>query len=286
MKLLIRAFLAVLLVLAVVGCEKVVYRDREPEPEPPPPPPPGLTGTWNRTATFVEDGQMRTEVMYLTLTAERFIEGFVLLNADGMVIDDWHHQGTWEATDTTITKVWGDPATDSVVKSFYWGDAQHGSIFVNCWTCDHRETSYERMERIAPDVLDPANLFGTWSLQTEEGVTSVTIAPDGTFLYTFPEPGKTELNTITGKGSLDLDNYYINLTDLVRYDADNGETRVFLGFLDGVDGTGRVAFAPAPNGIRVSPLWSEPPADMLLHQAFGHELEPYGNYWMLLTKPQ
>ena len=285
MKLLLRAVLMGALVLAVAGCEKVVYRD--PEPIPPAPTPPGLTGTWKYESTYVEDGQMLTETMFLTLVGERFIEGFAKYDAAGVEVDDWFHQGGWEATDTTITKRWSlddNGATDSVTKSFYWGDDQHGSIFVHCWTCDDPATNYQRMERIAPTVLQPANLFGTWSYEQEHGVVSIAIAADGSFLFTFPEQGTADRNTITGKGTLDLDNYVINLTDLVRYDAENGETRVFLGYLDVADGIGRIAFAPAPNGIRVSDVWNEPPTNMRLHEALGHRLRPYGNYWRLFTK--
>ena len=285
MNLLLRAVLVGLLVLAVAGCEKVVYRDREPDPPPPSPTPPGLAGTWSYSTTYDRDGQMVTQTMWVTFIGERFIEGFVLHDDNGMLIDDWYAQGGWEAADTTITKIWDPAPGNSVTKDFFWGDDQHDTIFVQCWTCDDPATEYWRLKRIDPAVIQPDNLFGTWSHQTEDaGVIRITIAQDRSFLYTFPEGGTEEVNRITGKGTLDLGNYFIDLTDLVSFDAATGETRIFLGYHDEADGTGRLAFAPAPNGIRVSSLWSEPPTNMRLHQAYGDTLRPYGDYEKAFTK--
>ena len=247
------------------------------EEQPKPEPLPTLSGTYRSTNTFIEDGRTLTEVMLLTLIGERFIESFAVYDADGQTVDDWHHQGAWTADDAMIEKRW-DPGEDgSVAKKYYWGDARRSVLFVECWTCDDQERDFTRLQRV-PDALPVADLFGTWTLLEEgDGSTwTLMISPDATFslLKVWPDGGRFH---ITGKGAIDLENYFINLTELTRHREDREDSPWW-------DGVGRVAFAPdTDGGIRVSWPWHEPP--IVNARAEGEDPEdPYGNYWMLFKK--
>ena len=93
--------------------------------------------------------------------------------------------------------------------------------------------------------------MGTWSNVFDGTTWSVTIAADGTFTVTEARDDYAEV--ISGAGSIDLTNYFINLTALTTQFGD-AEPKQYE------EGVGRAAFAPAHNGkIRMSPPWHEPP---------------------------
>ena len=125
MKLLLRAVVMSMLVLAIAGCQKVVYRDREPEPEPTPPPPPGIEGTWEFVDSFQEDGTTIHDHVLVTFTKERYIEAYESRDSDGMLIDRWVLRGTWKVSAGTITKTYDEYGHDmrlmgSVKKAYFW----------------------------------------------------------------------------------------------------------------------------------------------------------------------
>ena len=274
----IMASAAIVAAVVLTGCSGAVKPTMEERPEPEPLP--TLAGTWRSTSSFIEDGRTLTEVMLLTLIGERFIESFAVYDADGQTVDDWHHQGAWTADDAMIEKRW-DPGEDgSVAKKYYWGDARRSVLFVECWTCDDQERDFTRLQRV-PDALPVADLFGTWMLTEDGGEATWTlmILPDATFsLLKVSLDG--ERFHITGKGAIDLENYFINLTELTRHRED-GEDGPW-----GVGGVGRAAFAPGTDGwmIRVSWPWHEPPIRDALVESGREDPEPYGNYWMLFKK--
>ena len=217
--------------------------------------------------------------MLLTLIGERFIESVAQYDAEGQTVSDGHHQGGWTADDAIIEKRWHPGEDGSVAKKYYWGDARRSVLFVECWTCDHQERDFTRLERV-PDALSVADLFGTWTLlEKGDGSTwTLMISPDATFslLKVWPDGGRFH---ITGKGAIDLENYFINLTELTRHRED-GEDGPWGG------GVGRAAFAPGTDGgIRVSWPYHEPPImNALAESDEDVELDPYGNYWMLFEK--
>ena len=239
---------------------------------------PTLIGTWQSTDTFVEDGRTLTEVMLLTLIGERFIESFALYDAEGQKLDDWPGQGGWTADDAMIEKRWHPGEDGSVAKKYFWGDAGRTVMYVQCWECDHHDANFARLKRV-PDALPVADLFGTWMFTQEgdEATWTLMISPDETFslLSVSPDGGRFH---ISGKGRVDLENYFIHLTELTRH-REGREDEPWW------DGVGRAAFAPGTDGgIRVSWPLHEPPI-MDARAARGEdELEPYGNYWMLFEK--
>ena len=242
---------------------------------------PTLIGTWQSTNTFVEDGRTLTEVMLLTLIGERFIESHASYDAEGQTVGVGHDQGGWTADDAMIEKRWHPGEDGSVAKKYFWGDAGRTFMYVQCWTCDHHHANFARLERV-PDALPVADLFGTWMLTEEGGEATWTlmISPDATFslLRVNPDGGRFH---ISGKGTVDLENYFIHLTELTRHSHREGREDMPWG-----GGVGRAAFAPAVNGgIHVSWPWHEPPIiDARAERDENVELEPYGNYWMLFEK--
>ena len=268
------AIAAIVAAVVLTGCTGAVKPTMEERPEPEPLP--TLAGTWRSTNNFIEDGRTLTQVMLLTLIGERFIESFEVYDAEGPT-GDWHHQGAWTADDAMIEKRWRPGEDGSVAKKYYWGDDRRGVLFVECWTCDHQAQDFTRLERV-PDALSVANLFGTWTLLEEEGGSTWTlmISPDATFSLLKVRPDGRRFH-ITGKGAIDLENYFINLTELTSHQED-GEDSPWQ------DGVGRAAFAPGTDdGIRVSWPWHEPP--IVNARAEGEDPEdPYGNYWMLFKK--
>ena len=264
------AIAAIVAAVVLTGCTGAVKPTMEERPEPEPLP--TLAGTWQSTSSFIEDGRTLTEVMLLTLIGERFIESIAQYDAEGQTVSDWHHQGGWTADDAMIEKRWHPGEDGSVAKKYYWGDAQRSVLFVECWTCDDQEQEFTRLQRVPDAALPVADLFGTWTyFQKDDGSTwTLMISPDATFslLKVWPDGGRFH---ITGKGAIDLENYFINLTELTRHRED-GEDGPWLG------GVGRAAFAPGTDGgIRVSWPHHEPPI-------VTEGEDPYGNYWMLFKK--
>ena len=263
------AIAAIVAAVVLTGCTGAVKPTMEERPEPEPLP--TLAGTWRSTSSFIEDGRTLTEVMLLTLIGERFIESFAQYDAEEQTVSAWHHQGGWTADDAMIEKRWHPGEDGSVAKKYYWGDAQRSVLFVECWTCDDQEREFTRLQRV-PDALSVADLFGTWTLLEEDDGSTWTlmISPDATFSLLKVWPAGRRFH-ITGKGAIDLENYFINLTELTSHQED-GEDYPWRG------GVGRAAFAPGTDGgIRVSWPGHEPP---IVTEGEG----PYGNYWMLFKK--
>jgi hypothetical protein len=280
---------AVLAVVVMAGCSAATGRATEPEPKPEPtpaPPPPGIQGSWSWSTTYINEAdETYTESLLLTFTAGgRFIEAWRETDVDGNERDLWHHQGRYSIDDTTITKSFHDPYHEDglqsgmVVKQYYWGDDEHSVLYVSSWR--HNETSpvFFRMARVTDALPELAGLVGTWSEQhyNDGNMTTlwtVTIGADGSFEIKEEQPNGY-VETHWGTGTVDLDNYVIDLTDVMIRNGVDGEPEVWE------TGVGRVAFAPAHDGrLRVSPLWDEPPYEV----ETGNEW-PYGHYFLRVQK--
>ena len=192
MKLLFNVALVSLLVFAILGCDTVVYRDREPEP---PPTAPGLSGVWQHTGSWDReiDGEWQQVGHYtdtLTLTSNRYIIWRTYYPTDGPasgvtgvrypdeIEDDPYHRiwppfGTWESTDSTITKIWdenhdNDGATPRVERSstaaYYWLNTSHSKLMMPSWAWQDPGsepsdfTEYVLYERVS----EPQSVLGVW----------------------------------------------------------------------------------------------------------------------------
>lgn len=276
---------AVLAVVVMAGCSAATGKaEPEPTPEPTPepaPPPPGIQGTWSWSTTYIEDGRTETESLLLTFTAGgRFIESQKRSDVDGNETDFWYQQGGWMADDTTITKTYHEPyhnQSGMVVKQYYWGDDEHSVLYVSAWGDNDTSPVFFRMARVTDALPELAGLIGTWSEQhyydNMTTLWTVTIGADGSFEIKEEQPDGVEIHS--GTGTIDLDNYVINLTGVMIRNGVDGEPEVWE------TGVGRVAFAPAHDGrLRVSPLWDEPPYEV----DEDDNAMPYGNYFLRVQK--
>ena len=230
-------------------------------------------------------GGPKTESLLLTFTAGgRFIESHKRSDVDGNEIDFWYQQGEWMADDTTITKAYHEPYDDGlqsgmVEKRYYWDDDEHSVLYVSSWGHNDTSPEFSRMARVTDALPELAGLIGTWSQQHYDNngnmttLWTVTIGADGSFeIKDEQSNGNVEIHS--GTGTIDLDNYVINLTGVMIRNGVDGEPEVWE------TGVGRVAFAPAHDGrLRVSPLWDEPPYEV----ETGNEW-PYGHYLLRVQK--
>ena len=189
------------------------------------------------------------------------------------------------ADDTTITKVYHEPYSDDgpqsgmVVKQYYWADDEHSVLYVSSWGHNDTSPEFSRMARVTDALPELAGLIGTWSEQRYDDngnmtTWTVTIGADGSFEIKEEQPnGYVEIHS--GTGTIDLDNYVINLTGVMIRNGVDDEPEVWE------TGVGRVAFAPAHDGrLRVSPLWDEPPYEVDEND----NAMPYGDYFLRVQK--
>ena len=300
LKLLLKGLLMGVLVFAVAGCQKVVYRDREPEPAPTPPPPPGIEGTWEFVDSYQEeDGTTINESGLVTFTKERYVEAFESRDSDGMLVDRWTLRGTWQESGGTITKTYDEHGHDgvrlmgSVEKAYFWGDNAHDTLWVQEWRDRSRSrgqvfTRLTRVKQALPTTSEA--ITGTWRFLHRSGTEwKLTITPEGAFEMAWARDHPENPNWLRGQVvSIDVQNLYVYLSGLTRYVAGDDVTRRFLSHLsDTADGTGRIAFAPAHGGdIIVSNPWNEPPNIAIMHEYADWEDQPYGSYWMRFSKVQ
>ena len=267
------AVLAVLAVVVMAGCSAAMSPatiKAEPEPTPEPAPPPGIQGTWSRETDYIENGSSFTESVLLTfVSGGRFIESWERTEA-GEVVDDWTERGGWTDNDgTSITRRWHVYATDSFVsfeKRYYWGNAEHSVLYVECWRCDHIDSALWRLTRVANPLPD---LEGTWVFDggDDEQSHSMTIA-GADISYTVVEVDGSEF-TVTGTGTLNPDTLAFHVTGATN---DDGEL-----LFD--DGQAVLALAPAHNAaIVVSTFWEEQDTEERPEET------PYGGYFRKFTR--
>ena len=105
--------LAALVFLA--GCQRAVSK---PDPEPEPPAAALLQGSWRVSGVWDDDGVvLGSWVQTLTFTASRWVDVRAYIYADtGLPESPWpdREQGSWSATDDTITMSWYDAGDDEV----------------------------------------------------------------------------------------------------------------------------------------------------------------------------
>ena len=259
---------AVLAVVVMAGCSAATGKaEPEPTPEPtPPPPPPGIQGTWSRSSAYIENGSSFTESTLLTLVSSgRYIESWERTEA-GEVVEDWRKRGGWTDNDgMSITRRWQTDSFVSFEKIYYWGNAEHSVLYVECWDCDHITSSLWRLTRVANPLPD---LEGTWVFDGDDDEKhSMTIAGVD-ISYTLTNEDGSD-STITGTGTLNPDTLAIHVTGATW---DDGE--LLFG-----DGQGVLAIAPAHNGaLVVSTFWDEKDTED------EPEKFPYGGYHRIFTR--
>ena len=161
-------FAAVVAVLLIAACSQAVKSEPEPKP-----PKPTLIGTWQFTWPEKDDDGMivRTEILTLTFTnAGRFIDFYLVRDAEGNIEERWRETGTWTATQDTVTKTYHrwDEQNDrrfeeptTVTKHYQWGDEARDVLFVHHWGSESEEHNYDRGVRLKNPI--PYPLTGIWT---------------------------------------------------------------------------------------------------------------------------
>ena len=252
------------------------------KPEPEPEPLPTLVGTWRSAVenTWIDSdtGQMMSSSTMLTFIGDRAI-AIVSVYADG--VHSWYgfHASGWEATETAVTRHWfwdrtdddqDNPTHGRVEKAYSWGDDERRVLVMEKWSAFDPETETERWQRVPVDTLPSP--VGSWRYERDDDdLYELTIGLDRTFELVRTRPH--EVQTITGTGTLDLENYFVHLADLHEVETDGEGNVIEEGPYRG--GSGRAAFVPYDRGIALSPPWDDLDDDI-----------PYGVYSLFFEPAQ
>ena len=249
-------------------------------------PKPSLLGTWRGTDDWYKHDDRTddyyvagTEMITLTFTKERYIEVRSAISFDGMESGDGHQSGTWETTDSTVTRTRNEDHDDatpgidmSVTKAYYLLGEAGDVLYMHNFADANPTTEFKRYERVE-NPLPRSSLAGVWvwTITDEDGDTTrtrrITINTDGTLQLVDAATGGTQFEAvIDAKWTLDEDNYYLNLTDPTSSDGQSVMAD-------------RIAFAPtakSPNEIVVSFYWHE--------TEDSDDYYKYGNYYMFCER--
>ncbi len=218
---------------------------------------PALRGTWRTTREW-PNGRSDTETV--TFTKSRYIVHVARYLPDGKL--DWQRaeSGTWESTDTTVTKTWDHdhdndgetPDVETTIsKDYVWGDAARNELLMHQFLSGRPDYAFERYERIPNPLQSPP--IGRW----QDGTYFVMdLGADGSFRL---EVDLEEEGTyvLLAKWELNEDEYFLNLTGSRATTTRPGGSPVLPD--DFALGKNRFAFAPAdvPTRMVVSAHWEE-----------------------------
>ena len=250
-----------------------------------------IRGTWQQMEEWHHDGERVGDwVDYLTFTKTRFILVRSHFDMEGSLEESWRHEGTWKIADRDVVRIWyhehddddetADVLTELRKPYLLVGD---DDLIINHWADESGEDGgSDRMTRVSDLSLSQPPL-GSWVREShdDEGdwfeIATMTLESDGTFKWSTEDPNGTW--ELVAQWELDLDNYFVNLTNPTATWTGIGEepepdeesivhTARFL----------RFAYAPMHSAsgermIRVSTLWDE------LDEPEGE----YGHYWREFT---
>ena len=252
-------------------------------------PKPTLMGTWRGTNDWWQHDDRTddyyiagTETITLTFTKDRYIYVHSGISFDGTESGTGQNSGTWQATETTVTKTEDvdhddldeTPRIDvSVTKTYYLLGESGNVLYMHDFGDSEPVTTFRRYERVDYE-LPPAALAGVWTnhQMDEDGATetkTITIGLDGTIQFRevgTHADGDSWESEINAKLELDEDNYVLNMIDPTNIDG--------YPIMES-----RIAFAPTentPNEIAVSPHWNESASNEHYHK--------YGNYYLRFTR--
>lgn len=284
------AHAAILVATFLVACGRGGGMPMTTDPEPDPEPLPTLVGTWRTTDAWTdyETGEARTSVVWLTFIGERAIAVETDFDQHGNRLWSWASASGWEATETTVTRLWFEdvtfgndeyaPVHGRVEKAYYWGNDERSVVLMQAWDRTDESSTFLRYERV-PDAMP--DLVGRWTSTEPDPGSTLTVGADGSVV--FDEPGfivhedGTEVEVtfrLAGTGAFDPATGFLTLTD-ATLSSPNGAVGPDDHSHPLEDGT-RLAVAPAVDGIMLSDYWLE---------TIG-EGSPYGDYWMHLERAE
>ena len=249
-----------------------------------------ILGTWQQMNEWWDDGLLRgTWVEYLTFTKSRYILIRSHFDMEGAFDYQWQQRGTWEIKDREIVRIWyhdhdENDATDDVRASLAKPYLLVGAddLIVNHWADESGDDSgSDRMTRVAaPSLALPPVSVWVFEWYSDEDdwydIMTMTFASDGTFTWSEQNPDGTW--TLTAQSELDLDNYFINLTNATETWMETGEEPVPGDRTHGARFL-RFAYAPMP---------SESGERMIAVSRWEEEVEErkYGDYGREMTLQQ
>ena len=258
-----------------------------------------LMGSWASSGRWEEDGQTVVWTQALTFTKSRYIlHRTHYFLGDPVPESVWVLSGTWEATDTTITRIWLDDHDDNdetpeierrVRKHYLWSEGRD-VLCMQHWG-DDREVldepvcdRYERMPNPAP-----ADLLGTWKSDVldEMWQWTIEITPtefNATVENLYPDEGEDSF-TLIGTYEVVPEELFLIVT--VKDALEDG-----VSVLTNPDhpweagAWSRWAFAPTaiPNRLAVSHHWAETNPDSDGKGFVEGDDLPYGGYWLEVEK--
>ena len=242
-----------------------------------------IRGTWRNTGEWWYDNEViGTWVELVTFTKDRYIHHRLHVSYDGSMRDSWNNEGTWEITDREIVRIWyynHDDEDDTpeiltrLPKEYaFLGD----DLLIHHWASEEGpEDSFDRMTRFSSPSLSLPPL-GVWTRHQEEDdgwfvTETMTLEAGGAFTWSEEYPDGTW--TLTAEWEVDLDSYFINLTNATGTWTGTGEEPEphdrglrMVRYL-------RFAYAPAV-GRMVLSSWRDELDD------------PHGDYWREMRQQQ
>lgn len=255
-------------------------------------------GSWQSTVGWYEDDEMvGTFTDTLTFTKSRYVMSRSHYMTGITAVDHyWNHSGSWEATDTTITRTWQDDHDDDddddtpdqrvrVRKNYLWNE-DRTILCVQRWDnpdeeLDFRECKWHQGVPSPP----PSNLLGTWTGIGDDDNWNIVITPTQfTVSIVADDDGEEYVFTLTGTYQVNHEELFIMLT--VEDALHDGESILATDehWWQGL--VSRWAFAPTDNPSRmvVSPHWEELEWIEQDQQWVDSTTYPDGNYWLTVEK--
>ena len=219
-------------------------------------------------------------------SSPRAIAAETVFDQDGNRLWSWTSASGWEATETTVTRLWfedptfGDdeyaPVHGRVEKAYDWGNDERSVLLMHEWVWTDESSTFLRYERV-PDAMP--DLVGRWTSTEPNPGRTLTAGADGSVVFDQPgyrlEDDGTEVDVtlrLAGTGAFDPATGFLTLTDATwsSLNAADGSDDRSDPLEDGI----RLAVAPAVDGIVLSDFAHET----------NEEHSPYGDYVIPLER--
>ncbi|MDE0025443.1 MAG: Ig domain-containing protein, partial [Spirochaetaceae bacterium] len=263
-------------------------------------------GTWRAHHEWWEDDDVvGTYIDTLTFTKSRYILHRAHYRTEGMAFNHADvSAGTWEYTDTTLTRIWmhNDDDLDEtpdvltrVPKKYLWND-DRTTLCVQHWLSDREEFASPQCDRHERVTRVPS-LAGMWTGDNEfenddngetvHQVFNLAFESDNSFRFGVEYTGGyEEVFSIAGTWASDPDRDFGFLVTVESvFKTVYGEPEDLSHWSGQVL---RWSYAPTDNAnkIQVSVYWNEHgwDADQHQHTDDSDPRHPYGNYWLTMTR--
>ncbi|MDE0447380.1 MAG: Ig domain-containing protein [Spirochaetaceae bacterium] len=263
-------------------------------------------GTWQRrTEWWEEDAMVGTYIDTLTFTESRYILHRAHYRTGSTSVEyEWAGSGTWESTDTTLTRIWmhnqddDDDAPDVLtrVRKHYLWNEERTILCVQHWEHDQEELDSAECDRHERVTRVPS-LAGMWTGDNEyenddngetvHQVFNLAFESDNSFRFDLEYTGgHEEVFRIAGTWAPDPDRDFGFLVTVESvFKTEYGEPEDLSHWRGQVL---RWSYAPTDkaNKIQVSVYWDEHGwnPDKRQHTDDGNPRHPYGNYWLTMTR--